>query len=214
MKKLNYILTIIAMTSLFSCEPPVTFTEPQPADTDNLTKFPDRLQGRYVSSEGNSTLIVSDKLIQRIYDYDTKVNVKQLDSNYTVSGDTVTDIKTKEKRTLKREGDTLYDHVHSVDTLFQMSFDNVVRKFKGYYFLNTRQDKESWSVRKLDLSKGQLTISSISKKLDLDNLKAVTESPQDTTTQTNFKATKRQFKEFIKNDGFSDSETFTRTKKE
>jgi hypothetical protein len=98
MKKLNYILTIIAMTSLFSCEPPVTFTEPQPADTDNLTKFPDRLQGKYVSSEGNSTLIVGDKSIQRIYDYDTKVNVKQLDSNYTVSGDTVTDIKTKEKR--------------------------------------------------------------------------------------------------------------------
>ncbi len=214
MKKLNYILTIIAMTSLFSCEPPVTFTEPQPADTDNLTKFPDRLQGKYVSSEGNSTLIVGDKSIQRIYDYDTKVNVKQLDSNYTVSGDTVTDIKTKEKRILKREGDTLYDHVHSVDTLFQMSYDNVVRKFKGYYFLNTRQDKESWSVRKLDLSKGQLTISSISKKLDLDNLKAVTESPQDMTTQTTFKATKRQFKEFIKNDGFSDSETFTRLKKE
>ena len=89
----------------------------------------------------------------------------------------------------------------------------MLRKFKGYYFLNTRQDKESWSVRKLDLSKGQLTISSISKKLDLDNLKALTESPQDTTTQTTFKATKKQFKEFIKNDGFSDSETFTRLKK-
>ena len=206
-------MTIIALTSLYSCEPTVTFTEPQPPDTDNLTKFPNRLQGQYVSLADNSTLIVSDNLIQRLYDFDTKINVKQLDSSYTISGDTVTYVKTKEKRIMKREGDTLSEHIHSLDTLFQITFDNVLRKFKGYYFLNTRQDKQSWGVRKVSISKGQLTISSISTKLDLDNLKAVTETTQDTTTQYNFKATKKQFKEFIKNDGFSDSETFVRQKK-
>ena len=48
----------------------MTFNEPQPTDTDNLAKFPDRLQGQYLSLADNSELVIGDKLIQRIYDFD------------------------------------------------------------------------------------------------------------------------------------------------
>ena len=143
-QKLGIILTIIALISLYACEPPITFTEPQPADTDNLARFPKRLHGQYVSLADGSMLLVSDKLIQRIHDYDYKMHIAQLDSTSRLSGDTVTDLKTNEKFFIKRVGDTLVSHVHYVDTLFQLNYDNVVRKFKGYYFLNTRYDKESY----------------------------------------------------------------------
>jgi hypothetical protein len=94
-----------------------------------------------------------------------------------------------------------------------MDYDNVVRKFKGNYFLNTRYNKTSWSVEKMNLSKGQLTISSISTKDDIENLKEMTETAQDTVINSNFTATKKEFKKFVKNDGFSDSEAFVRIKK-
>ncbi|MDZ4846597.1 MAG: hypothetical protein SH857_13740 [Chitinophagales bacterium] len=210
MKRLKLISTFIILTSLFACEPTVTFNEPQPTDTDNLSKFPNRLQGQYISLADNSTLSISDKLIQRIYDYDYKVHPNQLDSTSRLSGDTIINIKTNERIVIKRDGDSLITHVHYIDTLFQMDYDNVVRKFKGYYFLNTRYDKISWEVKKIQLAKGQLEISNISTKLEIDNLKEITETPTDTVHPYNFTATKKQFKEFIKNDGFSDSETFVR----
>ena len=213
MKRLKLISTFIILASLFACVPPVTFDEPQPTDTDNLSKFPNRLQGQYISLADNSTLSISDKLIQRIYDYDYKIHVNQLDSNSRLVGDTVVDLETNERTLIKRDGDSLLTHIHHIDTLFQMNYDNVVRKFKGYYFLNTRYDKESWEVKKIQLSKGQLVISNISTKLDLENLREITETTQDTVPPYKFTTTKRQFKKFIKNDGFSDSETFVRQKK-
>ena len=213
MKQLKFITTIIILTSLSACEPPVTFNEPQPTDTDNLSKFPDRLQGQYLSLADNSTLVIGDKLIQRIYDFDQKIHPSQLDSNSRLSGDTIINLTTNTREVVKRDGDSLVTHIHYIDTLFQMDYDNVVRKFKGYYFLNKRYDKESWEVKKIELSKGQLVVSSISTKQDIENLKIITESTQDTVAPYKFATTKKQFKEFIKNDGFSDSETFVRQKK-
>lgn len=212
MKRLKLILTFIILTSLFACEPPVTFNEPQPADTDNLSKFPKRLQGQYFSLVDNSTLSIDDKLIIRRYDYDYKVHPNQLDSTSRLSDDTIINVTTNEKSVITREGDSLVTHIHYTDTLFRMDYDNVLRKFKGYYFINTRYDKTSWEVKKILLSKGQLTISSISTKLDIDNLKEITETPTDTIPPYKFTATKKQFKEFIKNDGFKESETFVKKK--
>ena len=213
MKRLKLISSFIILTSLFACEPPVTFNEPQPTESDNLSKFPNRLQGQYLSLADNSTLSIGDKLIQRIYDYDYKVHPNQLDSSARLSGDTIIDLKTNERTLIKRDGDSLITHIHYVDTFFQLNYDNVVRKFKGYYFLNTRYDKESWEVKKIQFAKGQIVISSISTKLDLENLKEITETSQDTVAPYKFTATKKQFKKFIRNDGFSDSETFVRQKK-
>ena len=214
MKRLKFITTIIILTSLFACNHPlVTFNEPQPTDTDNLSKFPYRLQGQYLSIADNSTLVIGDKLIQRIYDFDQKIHPSQLDSNSRLSGDTIINLTTNTREVVKREGDSLVTHIHYIDTLFLMDYDNVVRKFKGYYFLNKRYDKKSWEVKKIELSKGQLVVSSISTKQDIENLKTITESTQDTAAPYKFATTKKQFKEFIKNDGFSDSETFVRQKK-
>jgi hypothetical protein len=212
-RRLKIISSFIILTSLFACEPPVTFDEPQPTDTDNLSKFPKRLQGQYLSLADNSTISVNDRLIQRIYDYDHRVHPNQLDSTSRLSGDTIIDVTANEKILIKRDGDSLITHVHYIDTLFQMNYDNVVRKFKGYYFLNTRYDKTSWEVKKIQLTRGQLVIGSISTKHDIDNLKEITETPTDTVPPYKFTATKRQFIQFMKKDGFSLNETFVRQMK-
>ena len=214
MKQINFFATIIILMGLYACgEPPVTFSEPQPNNTENLSKFPSRLQGQYLSLADNSLLVIGDKLIQRIYDFDLKIHSSQLDSNSRLSGDTIINLRTNTREIVKRDGDTLITHIHQIDTLFQMDYDNVVRKFKGHYFLNMRYDKVSWEVKKIQLSKGQLVVSVISTKQDIENLKAITESTQDTVAPYKFATTKKQFNEFVKNGGFSDSEIFIRQKK-
>jgi hypothetical protein len=213
MKLLRFISTIIVLTCFFGCEPTVTFNEPQPADTDNLTKFPKRLQGQYLSLEDSSNLFVLDNVIIRTYDYESILHPNQLNNiNATLSGDTLIDNPTNEKTAITYLGDSIKLPIHCVDTIFQLDYDNVVRKFKGYYFLNTRYDKANWEVKKVKLAKGQLVISRISTKLEIEKLIEITDSPNDTVPPYNIKATKRQFKEFIKSDGFNDSETFVKQK--
>ena len=157
MKHQYFIALMILLSSIFACEPPVTFKEPQPLDIENLTGFPKRLQGEYISLSDNSTLIITDKLIQRIYDFDEKIHKSQIDSNYIIKGDTIINFTYNGRGVIKREGDSVIIHVHDIDTMFQMDYDNVVRKFKGYYFLNKRYEKESWEVKKLQYSKGVLS---------------------------------------------------------
>jgi hypothetical protein len=213
MKRLKYVTTIIILISLVACAPPVTFNEPQPTDTDNLAEFPNRLHGYYLSSADSSALIIDAKTVQRIYDFDYKIHPSQIDTNSRLSGDTIINLTTNTREIIQRDGDSLVTHINYIDTLFQIDYDNVVRKFKGFYFLNHRRDKESWEVKKIELSKGQLIVSSISSKEDIENLKAITESTQDTVAPFNFVSTKKQFKEFVKSKGFTDSEKFVRQKK-
>ena len=211
MKKLLYVCLAVSLI-LVACGESVTFQEPQPTDTDNLSKFPKRLQGQYISLRDSSTLIISDKLITRSVNF-SKIHLSELDSTFQLSGDTIIELETNEKQLIKRDGDSLI--IRSFYTLFQMNYDNVVREFKGYYFLNTRYhyDKTSWVIKKIQLSKGQLIISSISNKQDMDNLTEIIKTPQDTVSPRKFSATKKQFTEFIKNEGFSDNEIFVRQKK-
>ena len=213
MIRLRIISAIIILTSLIACDGPLaTFSDPQPIEIDNLTKIPKRLQGQYLNLTDNSKLIIDDQQIQRIYDFDIKGHRNQLDSNTRIFGDTLIDLETKKKSLVKFDGDSVIIHQHQIDTLFHFDNDNVIRKFKGYYFVSTRYDKENWEVQKLQLSKGQLVMSSISTKLDIDNLKAITETTQDTISPYKFQMTKKQFNEFIENDGFRDSKTFVKQK--
>jgi hypothetical protein len=213
MKKLRVLSTLVIVISLIACEPQVTFTEPQPADIDNLSKFPERLQGEYVSLKDSSTLQINHSMIRRMYDVEEKMHLSQLDSNTQLSGDTLLYVDTQQKEAIRREGDSLVVHIRYTDTIFQIDYDNVVRKYKGYYFLNKRYDKESWEVTKIEISKGQLVVSSISTEMDLKNLQSITESSQDTIAPYSVTAEKKQFKEFIKQDGFSDREVFVRLRK-
>jgi hypothetical protein len=209
---LKYILTAFLLISLIACEEPVTFTEPQPAGTADLSKFPKRLQGNYLSLSDNSILTITDNMIERIYDFDQKFHSNQLDSTTVLSGDTLFNLETKEKLFVKKEGDSLVGHIHYSNILFGISQFGILRKYKGYYFLNTEYGK-GWQVQKIQLTKGQLTFSSISSELDIQNLNKLTEAPQDTISPYQFTLTRKDFKKFVRNGGFSEGETFVRQNK-
>lgn len=205
---LTCVFVSIASTLFFSCEPhepPASFNEPQPTNFNNLSRFPKRLCGQYLSQEDHSIVSIGEKLIIKTNDFEFKFHPNQIDSNSGILGDTLINYKTNEKNILKRDGDSLITHVSYIDTLFQIDSDNVVRKYKGYYFLNTRFGDSNWEVKKIHLTKNQLIIARISSKQDIELLKEIT-TPNDTFPPYNFSPTRRQFKEFIKKQGFQDQE--------
>jgi hypothetical protein len=212
-EKLKYMVSMLLLTGFIACEEPVTFTEPQPAGTADLEKFPKRLQGNYRSTDDNSVLIIDDKLIQRVYDFDQKMHKNQLDSNSRLSGDTLINLKTKERILVTIEGDSILNPVNFVDTIFWFDADHLLRKYKGYYFLNSFTGK-GWEVMKLEQLKGELTVSTISPEVELESLKEITESPEDTTSYRQFTLTKKQFQDFVKKGGFGEGEKFVKQKKQ
>jgi len=232
--KIKIISAAIILASLFACKkgviavPVATFNEPQPANIESLPTFPKRLQGQYLSLKDSSILSINDKFIRRTLDFDNKIHTKELDSMRQnnmcqIRGDTLIFLDdTHEKmKIIKQVGDSLLLRERFIDTLFQIGRNNILRKFKGFYFLNTRYDKDSWGVEKARLAKGVLVISSTT-KADIKKLEEITgteteaetETPQDTDTVAvvvpKFTTTKKQFKTFIKNEGFSNSETFVK----
>jgi len=211
-KNLRNTYLFILFIFFTACEPQVTFDEPQPDDTDNLKKFPSKLQGEYESLKDNSILLISDQTILRTINFDFKAHIDSLDNNLKISGDTVFDIESDEKTLIIRTGDTISFNFRYVDTLFQINHDNVVRKLKGFYFINHKYDQDRWEVKKIQLAKGQLTISSISSEAEIENLQMITESPQDTVSPYHITTTKKQFKKFVRNEGFQNTETFVRRK--
>ena len=208
MKTFLFASSIIAFL-IVSCEPTATFDQPQPADTKSLSTFPDRVRGDYLSTDQASTLTITEELISRTYNFDYKILKDSLPHSYQLVADTLIDTTNGTKEKVVVKGDTVIQHVHETDTLFSLSPDNVVKEFKGYYFLNKRYSDNQWTVQKLSLKSGVLSVGNISDKDDINRLKSITKTPSDTIS-THFRLTRKQFKEFVKVHGFSKEETFTR----
>ena len=211
MRKIVSLVIFVWTILLYGCEPAATFDKPQPADIKSLTAFPKSIQGRYLASDQASILTITDELMTRNYDFEVKEHKDSIISSYKLVGDTLVNLtdNTKEKVFLK--GDTIIQHYNGTDTLFNISTDNILKKFKGYYFLNKLYNDNAWGVNKLLLNRGVITIASISDKDDVQKLKEISETSADTTS-TNFSLTRRQFKTFLRQDGFGEQETFTRMK--
>jgi hypothetical protein len=202
---------LLCILSFLSCGPAVTFTEPQPAGVRNLADIPNRLVGKYLSLSDSSTLAISRQNIIRHYTTLVKADKNHLDSNFVLQNDTLRDLTTGEKWKVKLLGDTILHMLPISDTLFSINAYGILKKYKGYYFINTAQKGNNWEVKKISLSRGKLILGTITSQQDIDVLKTITESTQDSVPYT-FTLTKKQFKQFVKQDGFSDTETFIRVK--
>ena len=211
MKNMRVIVLLIFSIQLIACGGPVvTFEKPQPEGKSNLTTIPKRLQGLYICPSSNKQLEVTDKLIIETYELVGKVS--KLDSNIIIVGDSVTFKGDKFKCKATIVGDSvIFKGKTDADTIFSIGNENVLRKCKGYYFLNNNSEN-GWHVRKMFLKKGLLSISRIGTKEDIDKLKTLTEIKTDTMPYYNIQISKRKFKEYIRHGGFDENETYIKIK--
>ena len=208
MKKIFGILLLMVLVG--SCEPEVLFDQPQPPKSVNLKNIPQRLRGTYLSKKDSGLLIITERTIYWTSNLKHKMPASKIDSGYVLQGDSLVNMATHEKLPVKRMGDSILVEQKNSDTLFRMSTKNILRKFRGYYFLNKAYKKE-WEVDKLSLSKGILTIGSISTSEDLSKLNEIKETGADTASH-HLAPTRMQFRKFVKNNGFKETVEFEKVR--
>jgi len=215
MKKLNFSLLALLPILLFACGGMVgdlvTFTEPQPVGKNNISRFPNNLQGEYLSENGRSSLYIDSKFILRRDDLSFKMHVSELDSNYRIIGDTIFAQLEGEKWPIVREGDSLKIENFKVDTIFQIDDKNILKKYKDTYFLNKSWEDNGWGVLKIETSKEALKLSSITEE-EVESLKKVGKETLDSVPYR-FEFNNKNFLDFVKDGGFKNSETFINRKK-
>lgn len=208
--KYKLILFLLFILTFNSCkQPEVTFDEAQPQGLKDLKCFPKKYIGTYYNIEDKSEITISKySVFEKMISEDT-INVKELDKNEIIKNDSLFKINTKEKYKIKRINDSLFTNYVFSDTTFSIGKNNVLKKFKGYLFLNKFTEKGGfWEVEKLNLSKGVIKISAIETEDEIKLLETITETKMDTTKPFRIKPTKKQFKEFIKKNGFSEGKVY------
>lgn len=185
---------------LHSCkEPIVSFEEPQPKCINKLNAFPKKIIGTYYNIENRTELVFPKYSIFKKMIVEDTLKIREIDKNEIIKKDSLFNTVTKEKYRIKRINDTLFSNYIYEDTIFELNKKNILKKFKGYFFLNIRNEKSGfWSGEILNLSKGVLTIKGIETENELDLLQSITETKKDTIKPFTVKPTKKQFKEFIK----------------
>lgn len=189
--------------------PAVTFELPQPLDVKNQEHFPKNLIGKYLSKADSSIITISDSAITRGFNIRFVMCKKELDTmkHCVLQNDTLYNKLTQEKFCIVTIHDTLFTPYHLQDTLFVISDKGILRKDKGYYFLNMKY-RSGWEVQKLELTKGKLCLCSISEIAEIESLKQITEDIKDSLLQ--FNPDKKEFRKFVKSKGFSKKEEFVK----
>jgi hypothetical protein len=204
-KQFIFLLLLI----LFSCkESVVRFSEAQPEYSKNLIAFPGKLIGTYYDLENDVELeIQRDLILKKIILKDT-FNIKKLEKDEILRNDSIINTKTLEKFSITKINDTLLTNLIYVDTIFKISSSYVLKKTKGHYFLNSKDNDNNWSVKKLTLKNGQLSLNNISSVEEIDLLEEIIGTKKDSTRPFIVKPTKKQFKEFVSKNGFSEGEIY------
>lgn len=104
--------------------------------------------------------------------------------------------------------------ITDIDTIFQISENGVLKKFKGSSFLNFKKDESFWNVRQLNLIKDTLLIGQISPSDTLlrfdfaSKTEDFDESDSTTTTEYLINPSKREFKKLMKSNSFDKCECY------
>lgn len=207
------IFGLVVLFLVLSCGEPrmVDFISPQPQGKKDFSSFPKRLQGKYSNLDDFIDLEITNyHVIKRHIGKDT-IDLRDTFYKLTeIKGDTLYDKESSMKFKFRRLRDSLITDFYYIyiDTIFDLNKGDKLRKMKGYFFLNQKYGDSSWGVRKLVLKNGVLNLNDIGSEEEIKLLQTITETKQDSIRPFVTNPSKKQFREFIKKNGFSDGESF------
>ncbi|OCB69004.1 hypothetical protein [Flavobacterium crassostreae] len=204
------ILNLLFLSLLISCKrADVSFGETQPQNVKEIKAFPNKIIGIYYNSENNAEIQISEYFIFKKIKIEDTLKTSELHNYEVIENNNLINLKTKEKYKIRKINDTLFSGYVYSDTIFEISKKNVLKKFKGYFFLNKLVEETGfWEVEKLYLSNGILRLNGIETENELELLQNITETKKDTLKPFRINPTKKQFKEFIKKNGFTNGEIY------
>lgn len=219
MKKYWY---LIFLAQLFSCdvsepEAAIEFDTPQPENVRNEKSFrPQFIKSYFHTQDSSDVLVIGRKGIFRIQQMNLMISASEVDSSEEIR-------LTRDKLFLSEDdedglpyfmkNDTIHITHKRIDTVFFISDKQVLRSYKGNYYLNYLQNDGFWQVKKVELNKGNLRISSLNTGMDFNKLKKATEIREIKDEQgkvIDFVAhpSKKEFKKFIDHGGFGEEVTY------
>jgi hypothetical protein len=219
----NRLMVIMAFITVlfYCCNLSLTFKEPQPAGKKNENQFKNKYLGTYLSIDDSMIIHVYKNLIigegGEYFEY-TK---KELDSmtGFKLRNDTLFTPWTDSGMVIAFRYDTICGYKPTVDTIFRISDDNVLRYYKGSYFLNYKNSEKAWTVEKMGFDKnGYLVIARIKVPDEIEKLQEITKveelrSEDSSVVKYTLQPTRKEFKEFLRKGGFMDGERFVKLKK-
>ncbi len=206
---------------MIACEERVKFEEPQPSDRNDLNQIPRKLRGSYISNSDSTFLTISEDRIVEWMDLETRTLIDSLDMEIDstmmteVTPDSVQVIDGAFNLSFKfLPSDSVIVYYSYRDTVFEISNEQVLRRFKGHYFLNYRRTEDNWIVRRLTLDKGELSFSKVRVPEDFNELKEITEVKEiksDSGKVVGYKLnpTRKELKQLMKH-SFSETKTYQR----
>ena len=154
-------------------------------------------------------LAISDRWMVRHYHSLLRQARGELDSLYQIINDsTILNRDTHEESRISILRDTVTGYIDVHDTLFRISEYNVLRSFKGLYFLN-KDYFGSWEVQMMKVDNRHLTLSEIPSIEGMDKLKKISSVAVDSASGE-VTLSNEDFREFVRKGGFYNTAEFVR----
>jgi hypothetical protein len=169
-------VVFILLVFLLGCGPYIWFKVPQPQGRENLKGFPAELQGKYSSVLDTVIIhIEKDKIIREYREnlLMTKVEFRE-ETGDSIAEDTAFTFSGNWQITVKSFGDSVQIFSKKDDELFHISERQILREYKGYYFLNYKDTNNFWKVKLLKLQQDSLEYDFILRDDDLKQIRSIT----------------------------------------
>lgn len=185
------------------------FSEPQPANSENIFGFDASVCGRYLFEDDTlSSLIVEKDSIYTKYTILTFLTEKELknDSKYRVENDLLFGIKKGEGLPFIQRRDTLYTVIIQTETIFSIR-ENEIKRINDQYFMNYREGNGMYSTQILKKTGRGVSIFYLDHEIVLDEL--LNFKNTETKMVNGFKTyistpTDSELDSFVRNNGFRD----------
>ena len=213
---------ILSCLLFAGCSPTVLFNSPQPAGKKNLVQFPARYLGEYEEIEDSSFFVLEKYLIREQYLSDISAPRSEIDTSkkFILRDNIVYIPETGEEVRVITRNDSIFGTYITYDTVFRITDVNILRKFKGYYFLNIRNNDEEWVVYKLKFRKdGGANLCGISQDDEIEQLKEITnvveeQNDKGKVTKYIIKPEQGEFKNIVKEGHFKECTEYRKVRKD
>lgn len=169
-------VVFILLIFLIGCGPYIWFKVPQPQGRENLKGFPAELQGKYSSVLDTVIIHIEKDKIIREYRENLLMTRAEFskETGDSIAEDTAFSFSDNWLITVKSFGDSVHIFSKKDDVLFHISERQILREYKGYYFLNYKDTNNFWKVKILKLQQDSLEFDFILRDDDMKQIINIT----------------------------------------
>lgn len=197
-------LFLLLVSFLFSCKEEaivddLCFENPQPINDSELKEIPQKFLGLYKNVD-SVFLKVEEHLITKYYFGKFKIHKSELDSmknDFEIAYGKLIEKKTKAIFETKKIGDSIELSNKNIDTIFQISDIQKVKRIGGNLILNSKFD-DLWRINIISFEKKTLKFKYLSVE-DLNALDSITSIKSTKIDSVNYllKPSKKEFKKIL-----------------